>query len=44
MLILGGGAIGVEFAHILNSFGVEVHLVEMMGRILPIEDEEISEH
>jgi dihydrolipoamide dehydrogenase len=43
MLILGGGAIGVEFAHILNSFGVEVHLVEMMGRILPIEDEEISE-
>lgn len=43
MLILGGGAIGVEFAHILNSFGVEVHLVEMLERILPIEDEEISE-
>lgn len=43
MLILGAGAIGVEFAHILNSFGVEVHLVEMMGRILPIEDEEVSE-
>jgi dihydrolipoamide dehydrogenase len=43
LLILGGGAIGVEFAHIMNSFGVEVYLVEMMGRILPSEDEEISE-
>ena len=29
MLILGAGAIGVEFAHILNSFGVEIHLVEI---------------
>jgi dihydrolipoamide dehydrogenase len=43
LLILGGGAIGVEFAHIMNAFGVEVHLVEMMDRILPIEDSEISE-
>jgi dihydrolipoamide dehydrogenase len=43
ILILGGGAIGVEFAHILNAFGVEVHLVEMMERILPGEDEEVSE-
>lgn len=42
MLILGGGAIGVEFAYIMNSFGVEVHLVEMMDRLLPIEDEEVS--
>ncbi len=40
MLILGAGAIGVEFAHVMNSFGVEVHLVEMMDRILPIEDAE----
>ncbi len=38
MLVLGGGAIGVEFAHILNAFGVEVRLVEMMDRILPLED------
>ncbi len=38
MLVLGGGAIGVEFTHILNAFGVEVHLVEMMDRILPLED------
>lgn len=43
MLILGAGAIGVEFAHIMNSFGVEVHLVEMMDRILPLEDGEATE-
>ncbi|HEX3019322.1 MAG TPA: dihydrolipoyl dehydrogenase [Chitinispirillaceae bacterium] len=42
LLIMGGGAIGVEFAHIMNVFGVEVHLVEMMERILPLEDEEVS--
>lgn len=41
MLILGAGAIGVEFSYIFNAFGVEIHLVEMMDRILPIEDEEI---
>jgi dihydrolipoamide dehydrogenase len=39
-VILGAGAIGVEFAHVWNSFGVEVHLVEMMERILPLEDAE----
>jgi dihydrolipoamide dehydrogenase len=38
MLVLGAGAIGVEFTHILNAFGVDVHLVEMMERILPLED------
>lgn len=42
MLILGAGAIGVEFAYILNSFGVEVHLVEMLDQILPLEDEETA--
>lgn len=41
MLILGAGAIGVEFSYIFNAFGVEIHLVEMMDRILPIEDEEV---
>ncbi|MCD6120717.1 MAG: dihydrolipoyl dehydrogenase [Spirochaetales bacterium] len=40
IVILGAGAIGVEFAHILNSFGVEVTLVEMMETILPLEDRE----
>ena len=39
-IILGAGAIGVEFSHVWNSFGVEVHLVEMMDRILPLEDAE----
>jgi len=43
MLILGAGAIGVEFAHILNGFGVEVHLVELLDRILPLEDAEVSQ-
>ncbi|MFP4015218.1 MAG: dihydrolipoyl dehydrogenase [Chitinispirillaceae bacterium] len=42
MLILGAGAIGVEFASIMNAFGCEVHLVEMMDRILPLEDAEVT--
>jgi len=33
---------GFEFAHILNSFGVEVTVVELLGRLLPLEDEESS--
>jgi dihydrolipoamide dehydrogenase len=41
--ILGGGAIGVEFAHVMNAFGVEVHLVEMLEQLLPIEDSEAVE-
>lgn len=44
LLIMGGGAIGMEFAYIMNSFGVEVHVVEMMDRVLPLEDEDISNH
>ena len=39
--ILGGGAIGVEFAHVMNAFGVEVHLVEMLDQVLPLEDAEV---
>ncbi|MFP4165099.1 MAG: dihydrolipoyl dehydrogenase [Chitinispirillaceae bacterium] len=42
VLILGAGAIGAEFAHIMNGFGSEVHLVEMMDRILPNEDAEVT--
>jgi dihydrolipoamide dehydrogenase len=38
LLILGAGAIGCEFAYIMNSFGVEVQLVEMADQILPFED------
>lgn len=42
ILILGAGAIGIEFAHIFNSFGVKVDVVEMMDRILPLEDRETT--
>ena len=43
ILVLGSGAIGIEFAHVMNAFGTEVHVVEMLDRILPIEDEEIAD-
>jgi dihydrolipoamide dehydrogenase len=42
MTIIGGGVVGVEFAQILNRLGTRVTIVEMMPRILPGEDEEIS--
>lgn len=38
MIILGAGAIGCEFAHIFSSFGVEIHLIELLSHILPNED------
>ena len=41
--IIGAGAIGVEFAYFLNTLGTETHLVEMLDRIVPVEDEEISQ-
>ncbi len=42
MVIIGAGAIGVEFAYFYNAFGTKVTIVEMMPGILPVEDEEIS--
>jgi dihydrolipoamide dehydrogenase len=42
MLIVGSGAIGMEFAYFYNAFGTKVTVVEMVDRILPVEDEEIS--
>ena len=42
IVIMGAGAIGVEFAYFLNAFGCEVTLVEMMDRIVPVEDAEVS--
>ncbi len=42
MLILGAGAIGVEFAYVFKAFGVEVEVVELMDHLLPSEDEEIA--
>lgn len=42
VVIIGAGPIGVEFAYIWRNYGVEVTLVEMMDRILPLEDAESS--
>ena len=42
MIVVGSGAIGVEFAHFYNSIGTEVTIVEFMPRIVPVEDEDIS--
>jgi dihydrolipoamide dehydrogenase len=42
VIIVGAGAIGVEFAYFYNSFGSKVTLVEMLPQILPVEDEEVS--
>ncbi len=39
MAIVGGGVIGCEMADFLSAFGVEVHLIEMQPRLLPLEDE-----
>jgi dihydrolipoamide dehydrogenase len=42
LLIMGSGAIGIEFASFYNDLGTEVIVVEMLDRILPVEDAEIS--
>lgn len=42
MIIIGAGAIGMEFAYIYNSVGSKVTVVEMLPNILPVEDEEVS--
>lgn len=42
LLVVGSGAIGIEFASFYRALGVEVAVVEVMDRILPVEDEEIS--
>ena len=43
ILIIGSGAIGLEWARIFSAFGVEVHLVEMADKLLPIADNEVSQ-
>ena len=43
IVIIGSGAIGVEFASFYNDMGVDVTIVEVMDRILPVEDPEISD-
>ena len=42
MIIVGSGAIGVEFAYVYNSMGTKVTIVEFLPRIVPVEDEDIS--
>jgi len=42
LIIIGAGAIGVEFAYFFNAFGTEVTLVEMLPNALPVEDTEVS--
>lgn len=42
MIIVGSGAIGVEFAYVYNAMGTKVTIVEFMPRIVPVEDEDIS--
>jgi dihydrolipoamide dehydrogenase len=42
LVIIGSGAVGIEFASIFKSFGAEVTILEMLPRIVPVEDEEIS--
>lgn len=42
MIVVGSGAIGVEFAHFYNSMGTQVTIIEFMPNVVPLEDEEIS--
>ncbi len=42
LLVIGSGAIGIEFASFYHNLGVKVTVVEMMDRVMPVEDEEIS--
>lgn len=42
LAVIGAGAVGAEFASIFNSFGCDVHLIEMLPHVLPLEDEDIS--
>jgi dihydrolipoamide dehydrogenase len=42
LLVVGSGAIGIEFASFYNALGVKVTVVEIIDRILPVEDEEVS--
>jgi dihydrolipoamide dehydrogenase len=42
MVIMGSGAVGVEFASIFNRFGSDVTIVELLPRLVPIEDEAVS--
>ena len=42
LIVVGSGAIGIEFAYFYNAMGTEVTVVEYMPRIVPVEDEDVS--
>jgi dihydrolipoamide dehydrogenase len=42
LIVVGAGAVGVEFASIYNSFGTQVTILEALPRVVPVEDEEVS--
>jgi len=42
MVVIGSGAVGVEFASVFNSFGCEVTIIEALPRVVPVEDEDVS--
>jgi|TARA_B100000809_G_scaffold250153_1_gene282312 dihydrolipoamide dehydrogenase len=42
LIIIGAGAIGIEFAHFYNTYGTEVTVIEALPTILPVEDEDVS--
>jgi dihydrolipoamide dehydrogenase len=44
MIVVGSGAIGIEFAYFYNSIGTKVTVVEYLDNIVPLEDEEVSKH
>jgi dihydrolipoamide dehydrogenase len=43
LAVIGSGAVGTEFASVFQSYGSQVHLIELLPRLLPIEDEECSQ-
>ena len=43
LIVMGAGAVGVEFASVYSRFGAETTVVELMPRLVPLEDEEVSE-
>ena len=42
LIVIGAGAVGVEFGSLFRSFGAEVTILEFLPRIVPVEDEEVS--
>jgi len=42
LAVIGAGAVGVEFASIFNAFGTDVQVIEVLPRVVPIEDEDVS--